>query len=146
MTATPERIVVPREDEDDAWVQLRPKKQRFSGGERREIYRFLDEIQTGGMGQVLMQYELLRHVSAHLIHSWSIDLPVPRVLIDKGKVIGYEDLDSLDALDDDVETFVLQYANEWAQKIALRFGPDPDPASPTKPSDDSKPVSEASAA
>lgn len=136
----PEKLTIPREDGDDVWIQLRSKKQRMTGGERKSIYKFLDEAE-GGM--VYKQYLLLRRVAMHLVHSWSLELPVPRVTMDKGKVVGVENEDSLDELDDDVEAFILQYANEWAEKIALNFKADPDPESPTKPSDDSKPASEA---
>jgi hypothetical protein len=138
----PKRIIIPREDEDDAWVQVRSPQQRMSGGERKSIYKYLDETEGGN---VYKQYLLLRRIAAHLIHSWSIDLPAPRVQMDKGKVVGYSDEDSFDALDDDVETIILAYANEWANKIALNFAADPEPSSPTKPSDDSRPVSEAPA-
>lgn len=142
-----ERLEIEREGEENVWVQFRPKKQRFTGGERRAIYKFLDEVRESGAGGLYMQYELLRRISLHLIHSWSVDgLPCPRVTIVKGAVTGYENEESMDALDDDVEKWILAYANEWAEKLALNFAPDPDLASPTKPSDDSKPVSEDSAA
>ena len=139
MSDIPERLVIPREGEADAWVQFRPKSKRFTGGERKSIYKFLDGAE---MTSVYTQYEMLRRIACHVLHSWSYDFPVPRPVIEKGAVVGYEHTESLDMIDDDVESFVLQYANEWGAKLALNFQPNPDQGSPTKPSDGSKPASE----
>lgn len=118
-------------DSETFWIQFRDKRDRFKGGERAEIYRWLDE-QEGG--QIYQGLAIPRRVALHVIHSWSFEIPVPRPIIDKGKVVGYENENSLDLLDTEAENFVLARAQLWFQKIALNFKVSKDKDSPTKPS------------
>lgn len=119
------------EQGEEYWIQFRPMKERFKGGERAAIYAYLDEVEGGQATKTLM---LARRIALHVVHSWSLDLPVPRPIITAGKVTGYDNVDVLDQLDTEVEDWILLYAKIWMEKIAINFAANPDPESPTKPS------------
>ena len=120
------------EEPEKFWIQFRPAKERFKGGERKAIYQFLDSTEGG---QAYRTLAVVRQIALHVVHSWSFDFPPPRPIIEAGQVVGYEHAESLDLLDTEAEDWVLQYAKIWMEKIAVNFGPQKDPESPTKPSD-----------
>jgi hypothetical protein len=133
-TSAPQRICLPAEDEDDVerWVNLRGARDRFKAGERRKLFEVADAVDQKSAGGSL---ELMRHMLAHLITGWWMDAPHPRVVWKDGQVTGYEHLESLDALDTDVEDLLLGAAKWWMDRMTINFKPTPDPNSPTKPSD-----------
>jgi len=77
----------------------------------------------------------MRRIIAHIVEDWYLEVPHPRVVWKDGRLEGYEHLEALDELDTDVEDLLLIEAKWWMEKIAINFGPTPDPNSPTEPSD-----------
>jgi hypothetical protein len=129
-----EKLTIPGEDgEPDRWVNLRSHNQRFKAGERRMLYEFVDTVNAQSPSGSL---SLLRRIIAHIVESWYLEVSPPRVVWKDGVLVGYENLESLDELDTDVEDELLIEAKWWMDKIAINFGPSPDKESPTKPSDD----------
>jgi hypothetical protein len=131
-----EKLVVPREEGEDGeerWVNMRSHRDRLKAGERRKLYEYADTFENKAAATTNLM--LLRRIAAHLIEDWYLDIPHPRLLWKDGLPADYAHLEAFDALDTDVEEWILAEAKWWMTKISLNFGPTPDPDSPTKPSD-----------
>ena len=115
----------------ERWIQVRERNQPLKAGERRALYAKHDESE--GQGTASRELWLLRHMAAHLVHTWSYDVPPPRAELLAGQV-AYSNVDSLDELDLPMENELLRYAAEWLKKASLNFSPQKDPESPTNSS------------
>ena len=123
---TPHKITLP----DGSWVNLRSKQRRFKAGERRALYELFDKLEGG---EAVKTLTLVRHMAAHLIEDWSLDLPRPQAELKNGQVL-YENMESLDEIDCAMEDEILAYAGEWLKQISINLNPSREANSPTEPS------------
>ena len=119
-------------EDGERWANVRDTSERFKSWERRGLYERFDATE-GGMA--IKELTVIRYMIAHLLRDWSLDLPLPKAVYTTGS-ISYENLDSLDQLDTDMEDELLAVGAKWTKQIAINFAPQPDPESPTKPSGD----------
>lgn len=123
------QLTVPIEGEEDIVIVLRDKSDRFKSWERRGLYESFDKLEGG---VAIKELYLMRQMSAHIVRSWSLDVPPPTVEYKNGEIV-YSNLKCYDDLDADVEAAIMLVAGPMVEKLKLNFAPSQDKASPTKP-------------